>query len=229
MKAVVLLFDKRRGRNKTSKSSGCGKICSVNIKQQPSPPLSPPLLRGISLKGARCNSGLRRIPSFYLRRSRPRKPQGSFLRRPFKTERRWRWRSQGSERRGEVRKEKKVPLLNCRGAKKNPPLRVKESKRPKRRPLPNEDGKKKEFLANPLSCTLQLRRQRRLQKGVHWKGKDIWIPVRLTFFRAREGERPPSGIANPPSLLQLPTTPDPPSARQGRGSRPSFSRSNKTK
>ncbi len=110
---------------------------------------------------------------------------------------------------------------------------MKESKRPKRRPLPNEDGKKKELLANPLSCTLQLQRQRRLQKGVHWKGKDIWIPVRLTFFRAREGESPPSGIANPPSLLQLPTTPDPPFSpppdREGDQDPPSLARTKRNR
>ncbi len=145
MKAVVLLFDKRRGCNKTSMSSGCGEICSVNIKQQPSPPLSPPLLRGISLKGARCNSGLRRIPSFSHRRSRPRKPQGSLLRRPFKTERRWRWRSQGSERRGEVRKEKKVPLLNCRGQKRTPPPCERVETTQKKAPPERRRQKKKSY------------------------------------------------------------------------------------
>ncbi len=191
MKAVVLLFDKRRGCNKTSKSSGCREICSVNIKQQPSPPLSPPLLRGISLKGARCNSGLRRIPQFSHRRSRPRKPQGSLLRRPFKTERRWRWRSQGSERRGEVRKEKKVPLLNCRGQKKEPPLRVKESKRPKRRPLPNEDGKKKSFW--PIRSLALSNFGGRGGYRKEYIGKERTFGFRsdsLFFVRGRERDRP---------------------------------------
>ena len=198
MKAVVLLFDKRRGCNKTSKSSGCREICNVNIKQQPSPPLSPPLLREISLKGARCNSGLRRIPSFSLRRSRPRKPQGYLLRRPFKTERRWRWRSQGSERRGEVRKEKKVPLLNCRGQKRTPPPCERVETTQKKAPPERRRQKKRvtgqsALLHSPTSEAEEVTERSTLERKGH-------LDSGQTHFFSCEGGREPALRYSQPSF-----------------------------